>query len=967
MKKVFFLFAWLLTCVCTVQMNAGNVITSIGSNITSVSQITDGSYYIFKSAQYGYLYENTTTGRIDPGSGAVVGAGTAYIWQAHSEDGGKFSFSAASGKYFSTPLDGQNVYTVKVSSTAKDKFEVSDAGAGNGTWKLKSSNANIYWDCQAARFVGWQGSGTNCQFEIIPVQVQAASATTPVMLSALPADKSTTVSTGYYMLKQVNTKCTNKGWLRANSLDAGATVTASSATLAASDPNIANYIWYVEKQSDGSVSIANGGKTAAWQAPTRGARPLVAYASKANLYLHAETVTLNNKTATATEGSFILSNAAEVSNASSHYLVHESGGNLGSWNDANDASVYMVEFYPIEESALTYGWIVNYIYTLSGASSTITKTVPVADGAVPSAPAVEYLTNNSLDKVDAISCNCAIRVTCGEDLPFVKTTNDSNPNYYAMLMHQNTNSDGFIQYTALDTQITADHATANVGNYAEQYATLLGEDGYWWYFKGNVLDGFQIFNKAAGTENNRKMAYGTGGYPIIKENPASYIWKLAKSTHVYASAKDWTCIGRTDNGNYMNLQDGAVKYWSDADNGSSFKFYTPLDIATMTADEFNLMQNYLGAPDGALLGSRYVEQHRAEMESAKGQNANNLAAVKMLRDHKEAYQASLDANEVNDGLVTGKYYRLYNANYGKYLAVDPSNSKLVGTQLEEGLKKNYGSVIYIAENGDAYTLSAQGKYFGSVATSQQVALSDAAVNYTIQHTGARFAFNGANGQTYGCLHTAANGSVVGWETGAVATHWYVMPATDIQVALNEVDGAYYGTLYVPFAVKVADSDAASKLYTGSVNAAKDGLVMSKQGTVPAGTGIVIASDNNTATLDITTATGTLASDLQGTYRTMTEKLADYLYLGKSNTDNKLGFYANGTGLTSVAANKAFLPKSLVSSLSLRMFFNDDVTGISGIETAGDSAAPVFDLSGRRVVRTVKGGVYISNGKKFIAR
>ena len=76
MKKVFFLFAWLLTCVCTVQMNAGNVITSIGSNITDVSQITNGSYYIFKSAQYGFLYENATTGRIDPGSGAVVGAGS---------------------------------------------------------------------------------------------------------------------------------------------------------------------------------------------------------------------------------------------------------------------------------------------------------------------------------------------------------------------------------------------------------------------------------------------------------------------------------------------------------------------------------------------------------------------------------------------------------------------------------------------------------------------------------------------------------------------------------------------------------------------------------------------------------------------------------------------------------------------------------------------------------------------------
>lgn len=957
MKKVFFLFAWLLTCVCTVQVNAGNVITSIGSNITDVSQITDGHYYIFKSAQYGFLYENATTGRIEPGSGAVVGAGTAYIWQAHAEDGGKFSFSSASGKYFSTPLDRKDVYTVNASSAAKDKFAISDAGAGK--WKLKSSNANIYWDCASARFVGWNGSGDNCPFEIIPVEIQAVASTTPVLLSALPDTKTTTVVTGYYMLKQVNTSKAT-GWFKANSLESGTNVVVSSASLTASDPNIAYYIWYVEKQSDGSITIANGGKTAAWAAPSTGAKPLVAYGSKANLYLHSEAVTLGGYTATANEGSFLLSDA------NTNALVHESGGVLGSWTDANPASVFMVEFYPIEESNLTNGWMVNYIYTLSGASSTMTKTVPVADGAIPSAPAVEYLTNNSLDKVDAINCHCAIRVACGENLPFVKTTNDSDPNYYALLMHQNTLNDGFVKYSALDTQLTADHATANIGNYAENYATLLNEDGYWWYFKGNVLDGFQIFNKAAGTENNRKLAYGSD-YPIVKENPASYTWKLAKSTHVYASAKDWTCIGRTDNGNYMNLQDGAVKYWSDADNGSSFKFYTPLDIATMTADEFNLMQNYLGAPDGALLGSRYVEQHRAEMVSAKGQNANNLAAVKTLRDHKEAFDASLAANQLNDGLVAGKYYRLYNAGYGKYLTVDPSNSKLVGTQLEDGLKKNYGSVIYIAENGANYTLSAQGKYFGNVVRSDQVSLSDAAVDYSIQNVGARFTFNGNNGSRYGYLHTDGYGKVVGWETAAIATQWYVLPATDIEVALNEVDGAYYGTLYVPFAVKVADSDVASKLYTGSVNATKNGLVMSKQGTVPAGTGIVIASDNNTATLDITTATGTLASDLQGTYRTMTENLADYLYLGKSNTDNKLGFYANGTGLTSVAANKAFLPKSLVSTLSLRMFFNDDVTGISGIETAGDSAAPVFDLSGRRVVRTVKGGVYISNGKKFIAR
>lgn len=33
----------------------------------------------------------------------------------------------------------------------------------------------------------------------------------------------------------------------------------------------------------------------------------------------------------------------------------------------------------------------------------------------------------------------------------------------------------------------------------------------------------------------------------------------------------------------------------------------------------------------------------------------------------------------------------------------------------------------------------------------------------------------------------------------------------------------------------------------------------------------------------------------------------------------------------------------------------------------DNQTPVYDLSGRRVVKTVKGGLYIQNGKKFIAQ
>ena len=44
MKKFSFLFALLLTCFSTLQTKAEKVIKTIGSNITSVSAITDGGY-----------------------------------------------------------------------------------------------------------------------------------------------------------------------------------------------------------------------------------------------------------------------------------------------------------------------------------------------------------------------------------------------------------------------------------------------------------------------------------------------------------------------------------------------------------------------------------------------------------------------------------------------------------------------------------------------------------------------------------------------------------------------------------------------------------------------------------------------------------------------------------------------------------------------------------------------------------
>jgi hypothetical protein len=63
--------------------------------------------------------------------------------------------------------------------------------------------------------------------------------------------------------------------------------------------------------------------------------------------------------------------------------------------------------------------------------------------------------------------------------------------------------------------------------------------------------------------------------------------------------------------------------------------------------------------------------------------------------------------------------------------------------------------------------------------------------------------------------------------------------------------------------------------------------------------------------------------------------------------------------------KAYLPKT-TEAKTLRFNFGGETTAIDAVEVE-NANAPIYDLSGRRVLSTVKGGIYIQNGKKFIVK
>ena len=149
--------------------------------------------------------------------------------------------------------------------------------------------------------------------------------------------------------------------------------------------------------------------------------------------------------------------------------------------------------------------------------------------------------------------------------------------------------------------------------------------------------------------------------------------------------------------------------------------------------------------------------------------------------------------------------------------------------------------------------------------------------------------------------------------------------------------------------------------------------------VPANEPLVIEAVEGNYALMFTTTTNEAATTnvLEGTDEaTALTNDPDYYYYGLSlNADGdegSVGFYwMNNTGAAFTnGAHKAYLKlaKSIFSpSMSMSAFpFNGSATGIDHIATGADTTKTVYDLSGRRVNKAIK-GIYIVNGKKVLVK
>lgn len=206
------------------------------------------------------------------------------------------------------------------------------------------------------------------------------------------------------------------------------------------------------------------------------------------------------------------------------------------------------------------------------------------------------------------------------------------------------------------------------------------------------------------------------------------------------------------------------------------------------------------------------------------------------------------------------------------------------------------------------------------------------------------------------------------DSGAWSTQWCFEEVNDfagqpVNFAAS-TDSKNYATLNLPYASKLPEGVTA---YKATVEGTTVNLTEYKteNKVLPANTPVLLTA-TTAGSKTFAPAAYEAADNRTGFQGTLaaTAVNANNTYI-LSQKDGKVNFFALDGDNNTINANKAYLVVSAGGAQALNFNFGN-TTGIQNAAVEGVNAnAPLFDLSGRRVVKAVKGGIYIQNGKKFV--
>lgn len=492
-----------------------------------------------------------------------------------------------------------------------------------------------------------------------------------------------------------------------------------------------------------------------------------------------------------------------------------------------------------------------------------------------------------------------------------------------------------------------------------------------WCIVGNDADGYKLYNKGEGTTKVLGVGSWAKMYDVTGSEDVTKSFDFANSTAT-ANAKCVKFHGKTDGDYWWNNSDGNgachLSYWKDAErstvatSGNAFYFIpvtssenaeweTSVFWGTTKVDRFKIIPGVSEACSNELSAwdANKTKENEAVFVSKLGEYLNKTyyRITNCKDDHKvlaaDNTKAACveNAQKMSNASTLWKLIpfedrgvKLYNANVEAYLAglvAPPSDQSNPVTPMNAD--KTQGGLYNISVN------------------------TNENVKGFVLRDGDNHRMNIENG-----------GGIDYWEGQSgyyKQVTWTIEVANELEVALNTVNGKSYATTYLPVGVS-AVKDA--KAYVAAVPENNE-TVMTEAASFGAKTGVLLVSDNAAEKAVLTIGDGTsVESALSGTLlaKDITNSQTNYLVFGKNKDNaNEVGFFEPSTSVTSIPANRAFFEG--VASAAIALNFGGNVTAIDQVVNNANVNAPIFDLTGRRVVKAVKGGLYIQNGKKYIVK
>ena len=340
--------------------------------------------------------------------------------------------------------------------------------------------------------------------------------------------------------------------------------------------------------------------------------------------------------------------------------------------------------------------------------------------------------------------------------------------------------------------------------------------------------------------------------------------------------------------------------------------------------------------------------------------------------------------KVDVSMLNNKYFRLYSVTDSeKALSVTPEG-KLTMVVADESdvvidqTKSNFPSTdinqlwqIRTTTDGKLTIFHANHDAYAQAADS----LLATSTSFTLDSLGyAQFAFATADGT----LLTATS------ENTDNSTAWYIVPVESVFLRLEDfrsMEGIKtYGSTYLPFNISHVDG---AQAYVGS-ELVKNCMNLSAVDDFARATGVVLISDecNYIATLTIGGESINDSSVISGTLtqQVLADSLRNHYLVFDMQVIYRPGYMwvpAFVRAPQIVNANRAYFCSEADSIIYLDEWPEDadkpkdsddfPISGINEVEKDASNAQSYYDLSGRRVMQPVKGGVYIQGEKKVVVR